>query len=291
MKFLRIIILAILLLPNLVASAQQSIDSAMKALENSKSVINEVYDERRNPSTKAIVSSNRLYEFTDDKIANKLIEAIRKERSNATTFRMSRDVYNIEFEKKDGSAYSKYTLVRRNDGTWMFSVVKSTAKSSSSKKNRSHIEYYEVPGLPSDILMNVDGVNLAVFDGIELPVNSGIIHDSRGNVIMIESYDGDGCVSQVSMALAESQRSRARSQAAAARRQAAEARRQAAVAREQAAVARERAAEAREQAAEARRQAAEARRQAAEVRKQAGRSGSKSTTVTVSGSDYYVSYN
>ncbi len=52
MNHIRHIAVTLLLLSPFGLFAQHSIDSAMKALENAKSVTNEVYSERRNPTTK-----------------------------------------------------------------------------------------------------------------------------------------------------------------------------------------------------------------------------------------------
>lgn len=302
MKFIRLIALSFILFSNLGLFAQQSIESAMKSLENSKSVTNEVYNERRNPVTKAVVSSNRLYEFSDDKLANKLIDAIRKERGNAASFQMNsrnpKAAYNITFEKKDGSAYSKYTLVQQGDGMWVFSVIKSTAKTSSSKKkgkSKDHSQYYKVPGVQSTYSIYNKGYNLAVYDEKGIPpewacIGAGTIHDSNGNAIVIEKCDKDmahssarsySCVTVVNDNEA----------AAYAREQAAYAREQAAYARQQAAYAREQAAYAREQAVEAQKKAVKAQKKAAEAKKKAMKRSRSKTVTTVSGGNYYVSYN
>ncbi len=73
MNHIRHIAVTLLLLSPFGLFAQHSIDSAMKALENAKSVTNEVYSERRNPTTKEIESASYLFEFTDNKLADKII--------------------------------------------------------------------------------------------------------------------------------------------------------------------------------------------------------------------------
>lgn len=296
MKFIRLIALSFILFSNLGLFAQQSIESAMKSLENSKSVTNEVYNERRNPVTKAVVSSNRLYEFSDDKLANKLIDAIRKERGNAASFQMNsrnpKAAYNITFEKKDGSAYSKYTLVQQGDGMWVFSVIKSTAKTSSSKKkgkSKDHSLYYKVPGVQSTYGIYHKGYNLAVCDEKGIPfewacIGAGTIHDSNGNAIVIEKCDKDmagggarsyNCVTVVNNT----------------DEAAAYAREQAAYARQQAAYAREQAAYARQQAVEAQKKAVKAQKKAAEAKKKSMKRSHSKTVTSISGGNYYVSYN
>ena len=132
MNHIRHIAVTLLLLSPFGLFAQQSIDSAMKALENAKSVTNEVYSERRNPTTKEIESASYLFEFTDNKLADKIIEAMRKERSKACAYEMSNRhsnslVYSISFQNANGS-FSKYTLLQRGSSKWMLSVKKECGK-------------------------------------------------------------------------------------------------------------------------------------------------------------------
>lgn len=286
MNLIRLTALSILLLSSLGAMAQQAIDSAMKSLEKSKSVTNEVYSERRDPDTKAVVSSNRLYEFTDDALANKLIEAIRKERGNASSFQMNNrnpnSGYAITFESKDGRSYSKYALVQ-NGELWVFSVVKSTARSSSSKKrSKDRSDYYEVPGVSLSFDDGLDQLKMAMLDdngcSMITGLTSGILYDSKGKRIIVErktngsrnSYTTTSVSSNGKMIVTITKSAQENDDCAAeARRIAAEAR---AEARRAAAEARAQAAEARAEAAEARKEAAEARKEAAKARVKASKS-------------------
>lgn len=287
MNLIRLTALSILLLSSLGAMAQQAIDSAMKSLEKSKSVTNEVYSERRDPDTKAVVSSNRLYEFTDDALANKIIEAIRKERGNASSFQMNNrnpnSGYAITFESKDGRSYSKYALVQ-NGELWVFSVVKSTARSSSSKKrSKDRSDYYEIPGVSLSFDDGLDQLKMAMLDdngcSMITGLTSGILFDSKGKRIVVErKTNGSGrntytttsvsCNGKMIVTTTKSTQED-NDCAAEARRAAAEAR---AEARRAAAEARAQAAEARAEAAEARKEAAEARKEAAKARVKASKS-------------------
>lgn len=126
---IRSFVITILLFSPLVSFAQSAIESAMKALADSKSVTKEVFSERRVPGTNRIESSNRLYEFTDSKLAEKIIEAMRKEREAACEYSMvsgrsTNVVYSISFVKNNMA--SKYVLVRRGV-TWTLSVNKQLA--------------------------------------------------------------------------------------------------------------------------------------------------------------------
>lgn len=141
------------------AAAQQSVESAIKSLENSKSVTNEVYSEKRNPSNKAIVRSDRMFEFTDNKIASKIIEAIRKERSKAAAFQMNtaagQAVYTITFDNGKGP-YAKYSLIQNGSG-WVLAIVKSNGSSSKSRKHDDS-SFLEIPADAFKSLRQLDGL-------------------------------------------------------------------------------------------------------------------------------------
>lgn len=141
------------------AAAQQSVESAIKSLENSKSVTNEVYSEKRNPSNKAIVRSDRMFEFTDNKIASKIIEAIRKERSKAAAFQMNtaagQAVYTITFDNGKGP-YAKYSLIQNGSG-WVLAIVKSNGSSSKSRKHDDS-SFLEIPADAFRSLRQLDGL-------------------------------------------------------------------------------------------------------------------------------------
>ena len=124
MKYIRHTLLALLMLAPLCAIAQGSIDNVVNSLEKSKSVTNEVYSERRDPKTKNVIKSSRVFHFTDNKIASRLIEAIKKERNKATSFQMNNRshnaVYTINFEGGKGLK-AKYTLVQHGGSVWILS--------------------------------------------------------------------------------------------------------------------------------------------------------------------------
>ncbi|MCM1076234.1 MAG: DUF5024 domain-containing protein [Bacteroides sp.] len=147
MKHLRISFILILLFLPFASKAQQAIESVMKSIENSKSVTSEVYSEKRNPETKEIESASYVFEFTDQKLADKMIDAIRHERTNASTYEIvnrdsNRQVYTIKFDKK--GSYSSYTLIHRGNSKWMLSIKKSsstaTPKTNSKTKSKTKIQ-------------------------------------------------------------------------------------------------------------------------------------------------------
>lgn len=191
MNHIRYIAVTLLLLSPFGLFAQQSIDSAMKALENAKSVTNEVYSERRNPSTKEIESASYLFEFTDNKLADKIIEAMRKERSKACAYEMSNRhsnsmVYSISFQDSKGS-FSKYTLLQRGSSKWMLSVKKGTAKSSSkSSKSKSSKARTDIIGIDDDLL-EIYGINPSISDYAHTDGNTTIYTGPDGNTIVINN--------------------------------------------------------------------------------------------------------
>ncbi len=144
MKLFRHIILTLILLSPLCVSAQGSIDNVVHSLENSKSVTNEVYSERRDPSSKAVIKSSRVFNFTDNKIASRIIDAIKKERNKASSFQMnnrrSNAIYTIHFVNSKGLC-SKYTLVQHGQSSWVLAIEKYSCKAE--HKNARHLDRSE----------------------------------------------------------------------------------------------------------------------------------------------------
>ena len=66
--------------------AQSSLDKIIEPLKDGDKGSSVVYREKRNPTTKAIIESALLVEFNDSKLANKIIETMKKERQNAANF-------------------------------------------------------------------------------------------------------------------------------------------------------------------------------------------------------------
>lgn len=260
MKYIRHTLLALLMLAPLCAIAQGSIDNVVNSLEKSKSVTNEVYSERRDPKTKNVIKSSRVFHFTDNKIASRLIEAIKKERNKATSFQMNNRshnaVYTINFEGGKGLK-AKYTLVQHGESVWILSVEKYTG---SSRHDRS------------EFIEDVD------FDFDCCPDNGNYTTytvTNSGSTITVTTRD--------QIHNARQQAKVARKQAKAAREQARQAREQARVAREQA---REQARAAREQARQAREQAKEAREQAKKIRENA--KNLRESTIIINGNSYSI---
>lgn len=299
------------------AAAQQSVESAIKSLENSKSVTNEVYSEKRNPSNKAIVRSDRMFEFTDNKIASKIIEAIRKERSKAAAFQMNtaagQAVYTITFDNGKGP-YAKYSLIQNGSG-WVLAIVKSNGSSSKSRKHDDS-SFLEIPADAFKSLRQLDGLReklrpleqlgnnfqnmqydyidggktLAIsFAGASswdnfcnMDWNSSVTDCSDDNIVTIYYGDSGQTVEVCGFSSDyKEQASKQRELAAQQRKLAAEQRKLAAKQRQLAAKQREEAARQRKLAAEqqrlAARQRAEAARQRAEAARQRAKAAEKRT--------------
>lgn len=142
MKLLRYLSLMLLLLSPLGVLAQGAIDAAIATLEKSKSVTNVVFSERRDPSSKAVIRSNQMFNFDNDKIAEKIIEAIKKERSKAVAFQMNtsrgEEVYTASFEDSS-HMFIKYVLIHNPRGGWVLSVDKSRRKATSTKDRSDNV--------------------------------------------------------------------------------------------------------------------------------------------------------
>jgi len=208
--------------------AQGAIESAVSSLEKSKSVTNEVYSERRDPKTREIIKSSRMFTFSDEKLAGRLIEAIRKNREKATSFQMNdrrgHAIYNITFDDNK-NLHTKYSLVQQSSSRWML-VIEIVRQSRSSRHDRSDFT--------DDTVFDFD----CGFDDSHLTTCTMTSSGSGITVITGLCADGDSystCEQRINTA----------------RQQAREARRQAKAARKQARAARQQAREARQQAREA----------------------------------------
>ncbi|MDE7148196.1 MAG: DUF5024 domain-containing protein [Duncaniella sp.] len=159
MKFLRYILMVIAMLPALGAMAQSSIDAAIAALQKSKSVTNEIFSEKRDPSTRAVIRSSRMFNFDDDKMAAKIRDAMKKERSKAVAFQMKTtsgaEVYSISFEDNKHMCL-KYVLIRQHRGGWVLSVDKAQRASSSKDRSDSEITdtiwFDSLPAIPDSFV-------------------------------------------------------------------------------------------------------------------------------------------
>lgn len=142
-----IVTLLIALAAAIPAAAQNSLDKIIEPLKDGENGSSVMYREKRTPDTHALVESALYIEFSETKLANKIIEAMKKERQNAVSYSAYEDKrnknYKIEFSNKDGykaeySLYyinSKYTLnVKTNYPS--ASKPKSSSTQSSSKNNK-----------------------------------------------------------------------------------------------------------------------------------------------------------
>ncbi|MDE7474707.1 MAG: DUF5024 domain-containing protein [Duncaniella sp.] len=208
MKILHRIAIAILLLSPLGAAAQSILESVMKDVEKSKSLTNEVYSERRNPDTKTLEKASYAFEFTDNKLADKLIDAIRRERDHASSYELvnrhnqSRNVvYTITFDTP--KAYAQYTLIQRGESKWMLTVTKSGPRkvviTRSNKRSKNHTDTKTTIYRDGDenVIITVDGKSYDIADMSSLCQNAvdEALREitwttSDGEMIYIRNFDG-----------------------------------------------------------------------------------------------------
>ena len=207
MKIIHRIAIAILLLSPLGAAAQSILESVMKDVEKSKSLTNEVYSERRNPDTKTLEKASYAFEFTDNKLADKLIDAIRRERDHASSYELvnrhnqSRNVvYTITFDTP--KAYAQYTLIQRGESKWMLTVTKSGPRNviiRSNKRSKNHTDTKTTIYRDGDenVIITVDGKSYDIADMSSLCQNAvdEALREitwttSDGEMIYIRNFDG-----------------------------------------------------------------------------------------------------
>ncbi len=116
-----------------VSSAQTAIERVVKQLEQDESTTM-TYTEQRDPSTKKVVSSNRVYVLKDKKLMKTLKEAFEKERENTVNATYTSN--NIVFTFPDGSRYCLNGL-RSSTYTLVINIGGSTSKSSDSKSRNN----------------------------------------------------------------------------------------------------------------------------------------------------------
>lgn len=246
-------------------SAQAAIQKIVDQLEKEKD-ISVTYSERRNPSTKKIVSQSTYLSGRNRADADKLWKAFEDERKNSVSVTKERNSsFIIKFEDKEYTASYMLSISQNNSWTLVISRKQTGSKNSSSvDPDMFDSNLTEAEQLAANIIESID-------NAIE-----------NNNLAELNTFTADNCnytyTYNYSCNGSNERAAKLREQAAKKREQAARKREQNARNREQAAKARRQASQARREAAEARRQAAEARRQAARNRSQ---STSKSNTYTV----------
>lgn len=112
--------------------AQSSLDKIIEPLKDGDKGSSVVYREKRNPTTKAIIESALLVEFNDSKLANKIIETMKKERQNAANFssydNRNNKNYKIEYHSKNGDSSEYSIFLERNKWTLTVKVYRPSAK-------------------------------------------------------------------------------------------------------------------------------------------------------------------
>lgn len=246
-------------------SAQAAIQKIVDQLEKEKD-ISVTYSERRNPSTKKIVSQSTYLSGRNRADADKLWKAFEEERKNSVSVTKERNSsFIIKFEDKEYTASYILSITQNNSWTLVISRKQTGSKNSSSLD----------PEMFDSNITEAEQLAAGIIESIDKAIENN-------NLTELNTFTADNCNYTYTYNYRSSDKSeraaKLREQAAKKREQAARKREQNARNREQAAEARRQAAEARVQASQARREAAEARRQAAEARRQAARNRSESTS-------------
>lgn len=249
-------------------SAQAAIQKIVDQLEKEKD-ISVTYSERRNPSTKKIVSQSTYLSGRNRADADKLWKAFEEERKNSVSVTKERNSsFIIKFEDKEYTASYILSITQNNSWTLVISRKQTGSKNSSSLD----------PDMFDSNITEAEQLAAGIIESIDKAIENN-------NLTELNTFTADNCNYTYTYNYRSSDKSeraaKLREQAAKKREQAARKREQAAIKRKnsvEASAARRQAAQARREAAEARRQAAEARRQAAEARRQAARNRSESTS-------------
>ena len=106
------------------ASAQGKINAVIHEIENLENA-DIVYSEKRGPESKKIYKITKVIKFKDKALAEKLIDAMKTERTNAVSYEIvnRQRIYKIKFLKENNIDSLEISLIRR-DGGWTISFVK-----------------------------------------------------------------------------------------------------------------------------------------------------------------------
>lgn len=125
MKTLRMLLVAIMAVFTInSASAQGKINAVIHEIENLENA-DIVYSEKRGPKSKKIYKITKVIKFKDKALAEKLIDAMKTERTNAVSYEIvnRQRIYKIKFLKENNIDSLEISLIRR-DGGWTISFVK-----------------------------------------------------------------------------------------------------------------------------------------------------------------------
>ena len=125
MKTVRMLLVAIMAVFTInSASAQGKINAVIHEIENLENA-DIVYSEKRGPESKKIYKITKVIKFKDKALAEKLIDAMKTERTNAVSYEIvnRQRIYKIKFLKENNIDSREISLIRR-DGGWTISFVK-----------------------------------------------------------------------------------------------------------------------------------------------------------------------
>lgn len=121
MKIYRVLLIILALIPA-VCTAQTSLTKILDSLEDSDKVRDVIYQEKRDPKSHKIYECKRIFTFTDSKMARRIVDAFKKERSNSVKYQVNVDkessLYVIEFRKDRNK--TRYTLIKDSGQKWTF---------------------------------------------------------------------------------------------------------------------------------------------------------------------------
>ena len=125
MKTVRMLLVAIMAVFTInSASAQGKINAVIHEIENLENA-DIVYSEKRGPESKKIYKITKIIKFKDKALAEKFIDAMKTERTNAVSYEIvnRQRIYKIKFLKENNIDSLEISLIRR-DGGWTISFVK-----------------------------------------------------------------------------------------------------------------------------------------------------------------------
>lgn len=128
-----ILTLTIVMCSAIAASAQSSIEKIVTKLEDNPKCETTTYREIRNPQTHKISSFEMIVTFSDNAIAERLINAFKNERKNAIS-------YTANNNGKNSRTYRLYRIVFNNNGTYAnytLTYTKGKRKTTTSKGTAS----------------------------------------------------------------------------------------------------------------------------------------------------------
>lgn len=124
---IRNLLIAILLSLPLLGGAQKRLVSLANDLPTQKNVEELIFSERRDPKTRRVIESARIFRITNTAVVKRLIQTFKQEREHATAYQANLtsaegSTYCIEFIDTDKNELSRYTLIQDQPSVWTFHI-------------------------------------------------------------------------------------------------------------------------------------------------------------------------